>query len=354
MPTSEAGRFMRDNLMNFPPAAELESFSCLDSPKEMRIFELPSDLLQAKTVHRILEERKLPEELDCTDTAVVLCDEDLLLPLLMSVPESTGEINVTMGYPMKSTPVAGFAENLFRLQHNSRLARDGTVSFYYRDVQSILLHPYMERADLKRGQSLLEEISEGNLIQVDQGLFQSGFEKKIFRQVRGSGDLVQYLREIFLHILEIFASGEEQLLPELHREFVLRILMHLNRLETLLSTRSDIPMEVFERLFRKVMSLMRVPFEGEPLSGLQVMGILETRMLDFRHVILLSMNEEVMPASQFSALQYSLCLASRFRFAFKRGYGCYLCLLFLVVSFNGQNALTSFSTVPLKGFGRVR
>ncbi len=105
--------------------------------------------------------------------------------------------------------------------------------------------------------------------------------------------------------------GEEKLLSELHREFVLRILIHLNRLETLQSTRPGIPMAVFERLFRKVLSLMRVPFEGEPLSGLQVMGILETRMLDFRHVILLSMNEEVMPASQFrhSYIPYALRVA---------------------------------------------
>lgn len=312
-PGSEAGRFMRENLLNFPPAADLESFSSLNATKDIRIFELPSDLLQAKTVHRILKERELPEDLDCTDTAVVLCDEDLLMPLLMSVPQSTGEINVTMGYPMKSTPVAGFTEALLRLQHNSRLARDGTVTFYYKDVQSILLHPYMERPEIEKGHRLLDEIARRNLIQVEQGLFQAGFETLIFRQVHDSGDLVQYLRSIFLHVLEIFAANEEKLLPELHREFVLRMLMHLNRLESLLSTRKDIPMAVFERLVRKVLSLMRIPFEGEPLSGLQVMGILETRMLDFRHVILLSMNEEVMPASQFrhSYIPYALRLAFR-------------------------------------------
>ncbi len=133
----------------------------------------------------------------------------------------------------------------------------------------------------------------------------------IFKQVNEAEDLVVYLREIFLHVLEIFASEEEKLLPELHREFVLRILIHLNSLETLLSSHPDIPMAIFERLFRKMLSLMRIPFEGEPLSGLQVMGILETRMLDFRHVILLSMNEEVMPASQFrhSYIPYALRLA---------------------------------------------
>lgn len=310
-PTSEAGRFMRENLLNFPPPAMLESFSSMSTPKDIRIFELPSDLLQAKTIHKILDERKLPEELDCTDTAVILCDEELLMPLLMSVPQTGGEINVTMGYPMKSTPVSGLTEALLRLQRNSRKSKDGTISFYYKDVQTILLHPYMERPESKPGQSLLDLIARRNLIQVDQDLFESEFEKIIFRQVSETNELLEYLRDIFLHVLELFASAEDRMLPEVHREFVLRILMHLNRMEALLSYRPDIPMAVFERLIRKVLSSVRIPFEGEPLSGLQIMGILETRMLDFKHVIMLSLNEELMPASQFrhSFVPYALRLA---------------------------------------------
>jgi len=310
-PGNEAGRFLRTNLQRFPPEVQLESFDSLDDQKEIRIFELPSDLLQAKTVHRILEGREIPPKADCTDTAIILCDEELLMPLLMSVPETTGEINVTMGYPMKSTPVSGFTEALLSLQNNLREAKDGSLSFYYKDVQTILLHPYMERPDAGNGGGLLDEIAKRNLIQVDQALFQSDFEGMIFRKVSGPKDLVVYLREIFLHILEIFVDEEDKLLPELHREFVLRILMQLNRLETLISSHPEIPGAVFERLFRKMLSQLRIPFEGEPLSGLQVMGILETRMLDFRHVILLSMNEEIMPASQFrhSYIPYTLRLA---------------------------------------------
>lgn len=310
-PTNEAGRFMRENLLAFPPSASLESFFSMDEKKDIRIFELPSDLLQAKTVHKILEEKKLPEDLECTDTAVILCDEELLMPVLMSVPQSGGDLNVTMGYPMKSTPVSGLTEALLRLQRNSRLSGDGKVSFYYRDVQAILLHPYMERSQTASGKSLLDLIARNNLIQVNQDLFESEFEKLIFRQVNETIKLLEYLREIFLHVLELFASTEDRMLPEVHREFVLRILMHLNRMETLLSDRPDIPMAVFERLIRRVLSLVRIPFEGEPLSGLQIMGILETRLLDFKHVIMLSLNEELMPASQFrqSYVPYALRLA---------------------------------------------
>ena len=309
--SSEAGRFMRDNLLRFPPEVELESFRGIESEKEIRIFELPTDILQAKTVFRILEQKDHAAIADCTDTAVVLCDEELLMPVLMSVPGSIEEINVTMGYPMKNTPVSSFVESLQRLQNNIRQGTDGTEQFYYKDVRSILLHPYMEKTGEGAGHPLLEEMATGNLIQVEKTFFKSEFEKKIFRRVEDAADLIRYQRTVFLHILENLAVEEEKMMPELHREFVFLLLIHLNKLETLLASRPDIPLPVLERLFRKVVSGLRVPFEGEPLSGLQVMGILETRLLDFKHVILLSMNEEVMPASHFgqSYIPYALRVA---------------------------------------------
>ena len=310
-PSDEAGRFMRDNLNRFPSKVELESFRGFESDKEIRIFELPTDILQAKTVNRILEQRDQPAISDCTDTAVVLCDEELLMPVLMSVPGSIEEINVTMGYPMKNTPVSSLAEALLRLQHNSRTGREGNERFYHKDVRSILLHPYMEKPGEGTGHPLLVEMASGNLVMVEKSLFNGEFEKKIFRKVEGPADLIRYLREIFLHILENMAAEEEKMLPELHREYIFRLLIHLNKLDMLVDTRKEISTSILERLFRKVMSGLRVPFEGESLSGLQVMGILETRLLDFKHVIVLSMNEEVMPASPFrqSYVPYTLRLA---------------------------------------------
>lgn len=306
--SSEAGRFMRSNMDQFPPGVELEPFRNLTNEKDIRIFELPSDVLQAKTAGRILEEAELPEDGNCTDTAIVLCDEDLLMPVLMSIPGSDPAINVTMGYPMRSTPVAGFVDLLFRLQFNARVDTHGMASFYHRDVRSVLLHPYMKGNGVGNISSLLDEMAARNMIQVEQQHFSEGFENMIFRPVKTAGDLIRYLHAIFMHILENLASEETGILPEIHREFVFRLLIQLNRMESLLSARPGITLQVMERVLRKMISGLVVPFEGEPLSGLQVMGILETRLLDFRHVILLSMNEEVMPAAQFrqSYIPYSL------------------------------------------------
>jgi hypothetical protein len=314
---NEAARFLRENMLNFPAKTKLEDFRGLDGEKQIRIFELPTDVLQAKTVHRILEEEEAAvgkedtgiarensgTERDCTDTALVLCDEELLMPVIMSLPESTGEINVTMGYPMKNTPVFSFIDSLLRLHKNIRQGSDGHISFYHKDVSALLLHPYMRKAEGHSGSGLMEVISGNNLIQVDRHLFTGELEKRIFCPVKDAGALLSYLRGIFSQILEQLAGEEAGLQQSLDREFIFQLQVHLNKLERLLSRRPSMPLSLLERLIRKQLTSLRIPFEGEPLSGLQLMGILETRLLDFRHVILLSMNEEVMPAS-FSAQSY--------------------------------------------------
>lgn len=308
---SEAGRFLRENLRQFPQAAKLGESKGLEGEKDIRIFELPSDVLQAKTVHRILEESGPKHKGDCTDTAVVLCDEDLLLPVLMSLPDDTEEINVTMGYPMKNTPVYGFTESLLRIHHHARQLPEGGASFYHKDVMAILLHPYFRKIAGDSASELGRKILSSNLIMVEQNLFTGELERRIFRVVESAPELLDYLRGIFTHILEGFASMEEKVQKALDREFIFRLLSHLNKWDNMLIQRPSISISILEALLRKSLSGLRIPFEGEPLSGLQLMGILETRMLDFKHVILLSMNEEVMPASHSatSNIPYSLRLA---------------------------------------------
>jgi hypothetical protein len=310
-PLSEAGRFMRGNLKLFPPVLEPETGRDSGKDQEIKIFELPTDVLQAKTVHGILSEKDRSSLSECTETAVILCDEELLMPVLLSIPEAAGDVNVTMGYPMSHTPVYTFLDALLRLQNNARKDGKGEEHFYHRDVRTILLHPYMEQGSDAEPGRLLQDMTRANLVRVERSRFTGTLEQIIFRSVEDAGDLVSYLREIFLYILEQMSAEDGIRMPGLHREFLFRILIHLNILEGHISTRRDLTLPVLQRLLRKIMGSIRVPFEGEPLSGLQVMGILETRLLDFRHVILLSMNEDVMPASHFrqSFIPYSLRLA---------------------------------------------
>ncbi|MEA3461711.1 MAG: PD-(D/E)XK nuclease family protein, partial [Bacteroidota bacterium] len=309
--TNEAGRFLRENLVKFPQHAKLEEFRGLDEGKQIRIFELPTDVLQAKTVHKILDHEDSHKVRDCTHTALVLCDEELLMPVIMSLPETVEEINVTMGYPMKNTPVYSFIDTLLRLHHNIRNAYGGKVLFYHKDVMSVLLHPYFRKIKDHSTEDLTQKIMQENLVMVDQEIFTGELARAIFRPVDDATGLIEYLKAIFNHILASLAEKEGAMQDALDREFIFQLLTHLNKLDLVISKRPDITVAILERLLRKLLAALRIPFEGEPLSGLQLMGILETRLLDFKHVILLSMNEEVMPASHsaHSNIPYSLRLA---------------------------------------------
>jgi len=263
--TSEAGRFLRENMKEFPPHSKIEEFRGLKSEKEVRIFELPTDVLQAKTVHRILDEKEPVSVSECTDTALVLCDEELLMPVIMSLPESVEEINVTMGYPMKNTPVFSFIDALLRLQHNLRLDSKGLEHFYHKDVTSVLLHPYMRTVEDSSNHPVLDEITKSNLITVERKIFKGELEKQIFRKVTGGKDLLTYFRQIVEQILENVSELTDKLHQELDREFIFQLLIHLNKLENLINSRTDISSGMMDRLLRKIVSVLRVPFEGEPL-----------------------------------------------------------------------------------------
>ena len=307
----EAGRFLRENLKRFPEAEKLEDFRGLSREKQIRIFELPTDVLQSKTVYHLLKDEDPVLLSKNTDTALVLCDEELLLPVLMSLPNGVEEVNITMGYPMKNTPAYSFLDSLLRLHAHTRRKADGSARFYYRDVNNILQHPYFRKMYGESSLEISQQILTGNMYMIDKAFFHGELEQMIFRPLDDAAALLAYLRRIFLHLLELIARRASRHEDILDREFCFQLLKQLNKLERLSEGRSEISFQLMERLLRGSLQTLRIPFEGEPLAGMQVMGILETRLLDFEHVILLSMNEEIMPAQQAASshIPYSLRLA---------------------------------------------
>jgi CRISPR/Cas system-associated exonuclease Cas4 (RecB family) len=197
------------------------------------------------------------------------------------------------------------------MHHNIRQSSTGKVRFYHKDVLAILLHPYFRKLQDASAVDLTREILRKNLVAVDRELFTGDLEKAIFRPVEGTRDFMEYLRTLFNHILESFSGTGEQMEDALERAFIFHLLTLLNKLEVIVDKRPGISPSMLERFLKKLVGTLRIPFEGEPLSGLQLMGILETRLLDFDHVILLSMNEEVMPAAHAvqSNIPYTLRLA---------------------------------------------
>ncbi|MBN1132897.1 MAG: PD-(D/E)XK nuclease family protein [Bacteroidales bacterium] len=305
----EAGRFIRENLKVYKPPVELEDFRNLNRLIQIRIFDLPDDVLQAKMITSILSNDFPPGFSNPADTALVLCDEELLVPVMMSLPHNTDEVNITMGYPFRNTPAFGFVDQLLNMQMN--MQDQEQRGFHYRDVMGLLNHPFM-RSLTGIGESVLAEIIiRDNLTSIDESEVSGEVEKQIFRRMDRVEDFFPYLNNLSELILSKLNDTEEDFRVSLDREYILQFILMLNRMEKLISGRRDLNVKTFIRLFKKILSGLRIPFSGEPLAGLQIMGILETRLLDFKNLLFLSMNEEIMPRghSPMSFIPYSLRIA---------------------------------------------
>jgi hypothetical protein len=301
----EAGRFMKINLEEFPPENLPVTFDAIHERK-VDIYELPSDITQAKYLNTLLGKESGDSLPDFNQTALVLGDEDLLIPVLTSMPGNIEDINITMGYPMSSTPVYSFVDQLMRMQKNIAAHRGRRKEkFYFRDVLALLNHQYLKLTSEDKVLRKIQSIHEKNLMYLDISFFEdSDILKLIFRRVSDIQDMVGYLREILLEVIKMISREEQSLHNKLEKEYIFHLLARLSKLKDIFEGNQPVAgIETFTRVFRKILKTLKIPFEGEPLAGLQIMGILESRLLDFKHVVFLSMNDGVMPRSH-SAFSY--------------------------------------------------
>jgi RecB family exonuclease len=220
---------------------------------------------------------------------VVLCDESLLEPLLWSMPPEVEGINVTMGYPLRLHPSYTFTERLIELQSRRRGG-----SFYHSDVEGLLHHPYLTTEDAP-APPRPEFVYIGGA-----RLRTSPLTERIFTPAgEGWGALSEWLTEVLSEVARQPRAEEGK--PR-HGGFFALIVEHIRRLSNSLEGCDvEISTKTYASLLRRSLQGVTVPFEGEPLEGVQVMGILETRALDFDNVILLSAGDSNMPGSLVGA-----------------------------------------------------
>jgi hypothetical protein len=297
----EAGRFIRENLKEFPPAALLENQSNLGSQRIM-VYELPSDIMQAKFLTQLLNTVETAVN-EFQDTAVILADENLLIPVLYSLPLETGDINITMGYPLKYSPVYSFLELVMKMQVKvSKYTGKRKNKYYYKHVFPILDHQYSGSFMDSELVVLKNRIRSDNMIYLDEALFQnSEFLRRIFVRIENLSSLIDYLVSLLVYLAKEFSLHGHEFYDKLDKEYVYFLLLRLRKLSLVIRNfQPEIRIETFINLFRKVIRSTTIPFEGEPLGGLQIMGLLETRLLDFRNLIFLSMNEGIIPRTHHS------------------------------------------------------
>ncbi len=313
---NKARRFISRNIKEFPSRYPLEEETITALPK-IKIIGVPSSMGQVKEasvqISEWIEEGEIKNTANATDTAVVLPDESLFIPMIHSMPAEITSLNVTMGFPMRMSPVASLLRSVISLQLRMRLYH-GKPSFFYEDVKPLLASPIINKADIDGCLRLGEEIRNRRLFQItaeEIAAIAPGIAT-VFTPIGNMADF-SGLRAYINRVCDfINRNADENDTLGLHFSEAYR-----NATEKFCNAAVSFGIDMngyslFQMVERAVNS-DSVNFVGEPLAGLQMMGVLETRALDFRNIIMLSMNERVFPRKHYTR--------SFIPDALRRGYG---------------------------------
>ncbi|MGD9993090.1 MAG: PD-(D/E)XK nuclease family protein [Salinivirgaceae bacterium] len=310
----EAGFFQRKYLRQFPMEVGFNlPDTLIENKKQIQVVSVPTDHGQVFKASQLISTITAGE---IGETALVLSNEQLLMPVLNQIPQNVDQVNVTMGYGVSESLMAQVIDLLINLQTNAKIAAQQTTTFYYKNVVDLLQHPFFQVYDEVLTASVIESIRKENLYQIDvEALQQNELFASVFKSVSDISDFEFYLKEnvtLFGNLISSKKTDNGSFAME--QEFGYHVFLKINQLsEQLQSQQIEIQMTTYFRLLRRVIKTLRVPFEGEPIGGLQVMGFLETRNLDFKNLIILSVNEGTLPAGMqnISFIPYGL----------RRGFG---------------------------------
>ena len=304
----EAGLFIQRNLKDFPSPLPGTAFNRLGAYKEIDFISSPTENAQARYLPQWIRKNLTEQE---KETAVVLCNEALLQPVLHSLPEEVKHVNITMGFPFSQTPIYSYLCALFELQTEGYNPKNGR--FLFNQVMAVLKHPYTRQ--LTNEAELLEKSlrKDNRFYPLPSELKKDEFLSHLFTPVNGNLALTDYLLKAIQQVTIIYKQEEgtakEESFNQLYRESLFKAYTIVGRFRTLIEEGElGIQPYTFRKLVVKVLSATNIPFHGEPAIGMQVMGVLETRNLDFRHLILLSTNEGQLPKNggEASFIPYNL------------------------------------------------
>lgn len=308
---NEAGYYIRQLMSAFGNEldylSDTELYDSFDSTKDITYISAPTDNIQARYIHSWLMQNERYKQ--GRSTAIVLADESLLPTVIHSLPEEVESVNITLGYPLQQTPFYSLIQSLTDLQ---TLGYDKDRDCYrLRYVNYVLRHPYAQYISSAYA-DLMGELHDKKIFfpsrkwlcqKEDEGL-------EILFQEMSSGEnfnlsLVQYL----LDVLKNIGTQARTLDDPLFQESLFRTYTLVNRLHELIQS-GDLIVDIItlQHLLLQLMQTTTIPFHGEPAEGIQIMGVLETRNLDFDHIIVLSASEGNLPkgVNDSSFIPYSL------------------------------------------------
>lgn len=323
-PNQEAGRFIRkyNEYGRFKKIKDrnivFEETLLSNEKKNITIIGAAKNVAQAKVAGSLVTTIQT-EQGHLQNTALVLADENLLFPVLHSLPEKLEDINVTMGYPLKNTPVAGFFDLVFNLHENAQKIAGGkrNYSFYHTDLVKLLSHSYTSIALANKEQrlsvkSIIQTVQNKNIVFAAHSTLDKLFVdrpqeyellKPLFIHWNSAMDAlscVQYVIEMLKNGIIAQQDTNAENKSSLELEYLFSYTKIVKRIQVLMSDypESVTDVKTLRSILNQIVRASTLPFYGEPLMGLQVMGMLETRTLDFENVILLSCNEDILPSGK--------------------------------------------------------
>lgn len=306
----EAGFYIKKNLRSFPNNLEMENYNKFShTDKQIDIYSVPSDIGQTKMLSNNLKDI---DDKDLEKHAIVLGDENLLIPTLHSIPNNIKRINVTMGYPAQNSTVAGFIKNIIDLQNSAKTSGDSNV-FYFKTLISILNHQFINTPEANED---ILKIKKYNKVYISSAsLTIDDKTKHIFRCPKTGKEASEYLLELLHETFEkLDQSSPDESLIQIEKEYLYNLYLSIKRTNTILDDyKIELETKTYYHIVSKIIKGLRIPFEGEPLTGIQIMGLMETRLLDFENLYILSANEGKLPkvSSSNSYIPYNL----------RRGFG---------------------------------
>lgn len=310
MTDNEAGHYIKQYLQHFPNELDNhddETYNNFSREKQITFISSTTENAQARYVSQWLRENNRIS--DGRRTAIVMCDEALLKSVIHCIPDEVEQANITTGYPLSQSPVSSFVMSLFALQTVGYIPHSDR--YRLKAVSAVLSHPYSRYVSDRCGE-LLKSLTNPPIYYVsrDKLCIDDG-TTALFASVGNSGNATLELTQWALKVVRAIANGSHTADDgdPLFEESLFRTYTLLNRLESLISS-GDLTVDVvtLQRLVGQLIQSTSIPFHGEPAVGLQIMGVLETRNLDFDHLLILSCNDGNMPrgVSDTSFIPYSI------------------------------------------------
>lgn len=307
--SNEAGVFLRKYKSSWPFYKKHEFLwgtSNFKQAQNIHLIGAPKNNTQIKYAGELLSQFD-----NFSKTALVLADENLLTLTLNSLPTTINNINITMGYPLKDIPVASLFDTLFKMHLNQQKFNKKNKAFYYKDVLGLLNNPFLNKLYAEKLQKIIVTIKKENRIFLTIENLLNSVSKEdmaelsiLFSLFHFSTKTTEIIAQCnaLIQALKLHVEGVE-------KEYLFRFYNVFQQLETLNSKYNHITdLKTLALFYNQILQNEKLSFQGEPLRGLQLMGMLETRALDFDTVVITSVNEGILPGgkNEFSFIPYDV------------------------------------------------